>query len=57
MTGTGKEMTRCPSGQRVSYIQAMKAMKAMKKGHPFGCPYVGITYFHGPSPGNYRRRK
>ena len=20
-------------------------------------PYVGITYFHGPSPGNYRRRK
>ena len=29
-----------------------------KKPHTFVCgQYVGITYFHGPSPGNYRRRQ
>ena len=32
-------------------------VRTKEKGHPFGCPCVGITYFHGPSPGNYRRRK
>ena len=29
-----------------------------KEPHTIVCGhYVGITYFHGPSPGNYRRRK
>ena len=32
-------------------------VRQKEKGHPIGCPCVGITYFHGPSPGNYRRRK
>ena len=46
--------------QAVPYRQKETAhfrVRTKEKGHPFGCPCVGITYFHGPSPGNYRRRK
>ena len=30
---------------------------AKRKAPAFAGACVGITYFHGPSPGNYRRRK
>ena len=30
---------------------------AKRKAPAFAGAYVGITYFHGPSPSNYRRRK
>ena len=33
-------------------------LAGIKELHPFewSYQYVGITYFHGQSPGNYRRR-
>ena len=62
----GLYVRRPPQGAHI--MRALRIRYPIKKPHTYVCGQkkkdilsdvlcVGITYFHGPSPGNYRLRK